>query len=63
MRQNIVYVIFIIMITSEKMFVLLGAFVFGYCVGYCSFEILKYKNQKEEILFKNLKIIKVWLTM
>ena len=52
MRQNIVYVIFIIMITSEKMFVLLGAFVFGYCVGYCSFEILKYKSQKEEILFK-----------
>ena len=52
MRQNIVYVIFIIMIMSEKMFVLLDAFVFGYCVGYCSFEILRYKNRKEEIFFK-----------
>ena len=49
MRQNIVYVIFIMMIMSEKMFILLGAFVFGYCVGYYSFEILKYKNRKEEI--------------
>ena len=49
MRQNIVYVIFIMMIMSEKMFLLLGAFVFGYCVGYYSFEILKYKNRKEEI--------------
>ena len=37
------------MIMSEKMFVLLGAFVFCYYVGYYSFEILKYKNQKEEI--------------
>ena len=37
------------MIMSEKMFLLLGAFVFGYRVGYYSFEILKYKNRKEEI--------------
>ena len=27
----------------------LGAFVFSYCLGYYSFEILKYKNRKEEI--------------
>ena len=37
------------MIMSEKMFIELGAFGFGYCLGYYSFEILKYKNQKEEI--------------
>ena len=49
MRQNIVYVIFIMMIMAEKMIVLLGAFVFCYCLGYYSFEILKYKNRKEEI--------------
>ena len=36
-------------IMSEKMFIELGAFGFGYCLGYYSFEILKYKNQKEEI--------------
>ena len=37
------------MIMSEKMFVVVGAFVFGYCLGYYSFQILKYKNRKEEI--------------
>ena len=31
------------------MFVVVGAFVFGYCLGYYSFQILKYKNRKEEI--------------
>ena len=36
------------MIMSEKMFVVVGAFVFGYCLGYYSFEILKYKKRKEE---------------
>ena len=37
------------MIMSEKMFVVVGAFVFGYCLRNYSFEILKYKNRKEEI--------------
>ena len=37
------------MIMSGKMFVLLRTFIFGYCLGYYSFEILKYKNRKEEI--------------
>ena len=41
MRQNILYVIFIVMVMSEKMFVVVGAFVFGYCMGYYSFEIFK----------------------
>ena len=49
MRQNILYVIFIVMIMSEKMFVVVDAFVFGYCLGYYSFEIFKYKNWAEEI--------------
>ena len=38
------------MIMSENFFeVFAGAFVFGYCLGYYSFEILEYKNRKEEI--------------
>ena len=37
------------MIMSEKMFVVVGAFVFGYCLGYYSFELFKYKNRAEEI--------------
>ena len=49
MRQNILYVILIVMIMSEKMFVVVDAFVFGYCLGYYSFEIFKYKNRAEEI--------------
>ena len=37
------------MIMSEIMLVVVGAFVFGYCLGYPSFEIFKYKNRAEEI--------------
>ena len=37
------------MIMSENMFVVVGAFVFGYCLGYYSFELFKYKNRAEEI--------------
>ena len=33
----------------EKMFQLIGAFAFCYCLGYYMFEILRYENQKEEI--------------
>ena len=31
------------------MFVIVGVFLFGYCLGYDSFEIFKYKNKKHEI--------------
>ena len=37
------------MALPEKVFHLLGAFIFGYCLGYYIFEILRYTNQKEEI--------------
>ena len=37
------------MIMSEKMFVILGSFLFGYSFGHYLFEILKYKNNKDEI--------------
>lgn len=36
------------MFMLKKMFLLTGAFVFGYCFGYFTFEIFKYKNRKEE---------------
>ena len=31
------------------MFIIIGAFLFGYCIGYYSFDIFKYKNRKHEI--------------
>ena len=49
MKYKILYVIFIMTILSEKLFMVVGAFLLGYCLGYYSFEILKYKNRKEEI--------------
>ena len=35
------------MIMFEKMFVIVGAFLCGYCIGYYSFEIFKYENRKD----------------
>ena len=32
------------MIMSERMFVILGVFFFGYLLGYYSFEFIKSKN-------------------
>ena len=37
------------MVMSERMFAIVGAFLFWYCLGYYSFEIFKYKNKKHEI--------------
>ena len=37
------------MAMSERMFVIVGTFLFGYCLCYYSFEIFKYKNKKHEI--------------
>ena len=34
------------MAMPEKMFQLIGAFVFGNCLGYYMFEILRYKKSK-----------------
>ena len=49
MKQNNVYIIFLLMIMSERMFIIVGAFLFGYCLGYYSFEFMKSKNRKHEI--------------
>ena len=37
------------MIMSERMPSIVGAFVFGYCLGFYSFEFMKSKNRKHEI--------------
>ena len=37
------------MIMSERLFVIVGAFLCGYCLGYCPFEFIKYKSKKHEI--------------
>ena len=38
-----------LMFVTQKMFTVIGAFLFGYCFGYYLFEIFKYKNQKYDI--------------
>ena len=37
------------MAMSEKTFIIISSFLFGYCVGYYSFELVKLKNRKSEI--------------
>ena len=55
MKQTTVYIILLLMAMSEKMFIIVNSFLFGYCIGYYSFELIKSKTQKYEIhdfLFK-----------
>ena len=33
------------MAMSEKMFIIIGSFMFGYCIGYYSFELVKSNNR------------------
>ena len=54
MIQNKIYIIlllYIILILSEKMFVIVSRFLFECCVGFYLFELIKYKNRKNEISF------------
>ena len=37
------------MVMSERIFIIVGAFLFGYCLDCYSFEIFRYKNKKHEI--------------
>ena len=36
------------MFMTERMFIIIGAFLFSYCLDYYSFDIFKYKNRKHE---------------
>ena len=49
MKQTTVYIIFLGMVMSEKMFIIVSSFLFGYCIGYYSLELVKSKNWKYEI--------------
>ena len=49
MKQTTVYIIFLSLAMSEEMFIIVTSFLFGYCVGYYTFELIKSKNQKYEI--------------
>ena len=49
MKNKILFIIFLLMIMAERMFIIAGSFLFGYCLGYYSFEFMKYKNRKHEI--------------
>ena len=36
------------MFVTQRMFMMIVAFLSGYCFGYYLFEIFKYKNQKDD---------------
>ena len=40
---------FFLMFMTERMFIIIDTFLFGYCLGYHSFDIFKFKNRKHEI--------------
>ena len=46
MNQNSVYIAFLLVIMSERMFIIIDAFLFGYCLGYYSFEFMKSKKHE-----------------
>ena len=43
---------------TERIFIIIGAFLCGYCVGYYTFDIFRYKNRKHEIRYLLEVIIK-----
>ena len=43
------FVILLILIISEKLCMVLVAFLFGYIVRYNLFEVFKYRNKRDEI--------------
>ena len=48
MNQKFVLIIFFLMYLSEKLFIA-SSFVFGYCIGYYSYNFFKPKKPKDEI--------------
>ena len=37
------------MFVTQRMFMIIAAFLSGYCFGYYLFEIFKYKNRKDDL--------------
>ena len=48
MKQNCILIIFLLLFMTERMFIIIDAFLFGYFLGYYSFDIFRYKNRKHE---------------
>ena len=49
MKQKFILIIFFSMSLSEKLFIIASSFVFGYCIGYYSYNFVKPKKPKDEI--------------
>ena len=49
MNQKFIAII-LVMSLSEGMFIFISSFVFGYCVGYYSYNFFKPKSVKDEII-------------
>ena len=47
--KNCLLILFCLIFTNERMVMIVAVFLFGYCVGYYLFEILQYKNSKDDI--------------
>ena len=58
MKQSCILIIFLLMFLTERMFIIIGTFLCGYCLGYYSFDIFKYKIRKHEICYPFQVIIK-----
>ena len=48
--KNCLMIILALIFVSQSMFLIIGAFLSGYCFGYYLFKIFKYKNQKADII-------------
>ena len=49
MKQKFILTIFFLMSLSEKLFIIASSFVFGYYIGYYSYNFFKLKKPKDEI--------------
>ena len=47
--KNCLLIVSYSIFTNERMFMIIAAFLFGYCFGYYLFEILRYKYSKDDI--------------
>ena len=50
MKQKFILTMFFLMSLSEKLFIIASNFVFGYCIGYYSYNFFKPEKPKDEII-------------
>ena len=49
MKQKFILIIFFSISLLENLFIIASSFVFGYCIGYYSYNFFKSKKPKDEI--------------